>query len=66
MTLKKKVRNFFKKAAINVIRNRQQKAAEELARHLIRDNRDFSRYSEADLVRAILSKKGVTLDKISG
>lgn len=64
MTLKRKVRNYFKKVVIKMIRNQERRAAQEMARYLIKENRDFRNMSEVSLTKAIASKKLVKLDEI--
>lgn len=64
MTLKRKVRNYFKKVVIKMIRNQERRAAQEMARYLIKENRDFRNVSEVSLTKAIASKKLVKLDEI--
>lgn len=58
------MKRFFKRLVINMIRNKQRRAAEELASFLIRDNHDFRNASHSDLTRAIMSKKEVKLSEI--
>lgn len=61
----RKVKHAFKRAAIAVIRARQERAAAELARYLVTHNRDFCNVSESSLKKAILSKKEVNLGQIA-
>ena len=59
MTLKRKVRNYFKKMAINIIRAQEYRAAEQTAAWLIANNDDFRGVSSIDLTNAIRSKKQI-------
>ena len=59
MTLKRKMRNYFKKVSIRIIRQRQLRAAQDTARYLVNFNDDFRGVSEIDLTQAIMSKKQI-------
>ena len=64
MTFKMKTRHFFKRMMINMIRNQEHRAAQEMARFLIKENRDFQGMSEVSLTKAIASKKMIKMDQI--
>ena len=60
------VKRSLKRAGIAIMRSRQERAAREMAQFLIRDNQDFRTVNEDALTRAILSKKEIKLDQVSG
>ena len=53
MTLKKRARNFFKKAMINSMRARKQQASLRVAQYLVDHNRDFRNECVYDLSQKI-------------
>lgn len=61
----KTIRNFWKRQFAKLIEAREHRAAEDMARFLIRNNDDFRGCSEIDLVRAIQSKETVRIGDIS-
>lgn len=60
-----KVKRFFKRSMVKMIRHREERAARELARYLIRENRDFLNVNEVSLTKAIASRKTIKMEQIS-
>lgn len=64
--LLKKLKKGFKKAYIKTIRLQEERAAQEVARWLITNNKDFANFNEYQLAKAVKSKKSINFDEISG
>ena len=62
----RKLRRSFKRAYVKTIRMQEERAAHEVARYLIANNKDFANYGEYQLAKAVKSKKQVSFNQISG
>ena len=58
------IRSFWQKIGNAIIESRKQRAAEEMARHLVMYNPDFRNVSQIDLMNAIKSEKPIKISEI--